>query len=394
MVDVSTGWGIVRNGYYEAALVLNGHTLTMRGTGTVPMSTVNASSSSGTLVLDGATLYLGKNASNLAGVNIIARGCATINIEVAPSALGSLTIAPTASGTTASNWNLPSTPLPTVDTSNIDTTGLTNGEVLTIFTAPNTTVLSNETISVQTSTRFTSELDGNLVKVAYIAGMPANFMHYDFDEGASSASDSGTAFDVGGENTDVTLVSSKNGKAIQVHTNFTPWWHTLANGTSPFHVGEVTVTTVAKLCETNIVLWGLGGSANANAMGLVATDANTVAVVVKNGSAIVETLATVTGANDLTKGWHFFAVVSDENGTTLYVDDLSVATAKSLPAGIGQQGQLGSFHGKPDGTGYNKVGASGYYLDDWRVYDAALTAKEVKALKRELNPDPLFIRLR
>ena len=46
------------------------------------------------------------------------------------------------------------------------------------------------------------------------------------------------------------------------------------------------------------------------------------------------------------------------------------------------------------GYGYNKAGANGYLLDDWRVYDAALTAKEVKALKRELNPDPLFIRLR
>ena len=43
---------------------------------------------------------------------------------------------------------------------------------------------------------------------------------------------------------------------------------------------------------------------------------------------------------------------------------------------------------------YSDVSARGFQLYDWRVYDAALTEKEVKALKSELLPDPLFIRLR
>jgi hypothetical protein len=88
-------------------------------------------------------------------------------------------------------------------------------------------------------------------------------------------------------------------------------------------------------------------------------------------------------------------VVADANGTTFYVDKQKATSDVPAATAIGQEGQLGSFHsGAP--TGYNKAGANGdgYYLDDWRVYDAALTAKEVKALKRELNPDPLFIRLR
>jgi hypothetical protein len=44
----------------------------------------------------------------------------------------------------------------------------------------------------------------------------------------------------------------------------------------------------------------------------------------------------------------------------------------------------------------NDGGASrgGNFLDDWRVYDTALTAKEIKVLKRELNPDPFVIRFR
>jgi hypothetical protein len=85
-------------------------------------------------------------------------------------------------------------------------------------------------------------------------------------------------------------------------------------------------------------------------------------------------------------------VVANGNGTALYVDDLSASTDKTVSFAIRLHGQLGSFHGGVIVA--SKVGADGYYLDDWRVYDAALTAKEVKALKRELNPDPLFIRLR
>ena len=96
LVDVSTGWGIVRSAHNEATLALDGHTLTMRGTGTVPMVNVNASGSTGTLVLDGATLQLTARACNFTGVNVVVKGCASVDLETAPSALGSLTLKPTA----------------------------------------------------------------------------------------------------------------------------------------------------------------------------------------------------------------------------------------------------------------------------------------------------------
>jgi len=392
----NNGWGIVNSGHAASVLALNGHTLTVSGAGYFPIVNANTASgtqTTGTLIADGVTLGLVSTACNLTGVDIIARGCATINIATAPTALGSLTIMPSATGTTASGWSLPSSPLPIVDTSNVDPTGLTAGQVLTIFTAPSATVLSNETISVQTSTRFTSELDGNLVKVTFRAGMPANFMHYDFDESAGAASDSGTAFNVGGEGSSVTLVNSKNGKAIQVHTGYTPYWDTLANGTSPFHAGAVTVTTVAKMKQTGVILWGLGNTNNSNpAMGLAVLDSTTAAVYARNTSGTVEKVVELSVTEDLTKGWHFFAVVANANGTTLYVDRLSATTDKTASFKIEQMGQFGSFHG--GAIGASKVGSDGYYLDDWRVYDATLTAKEIKVLKRELNPDPLFIRLR
>ena len=397
MVDVSTGWGIIRSSHYEAALVLNGHTLTMRGTGTVPMANVNASSSSGTLVLDGATLHLGSTACNLTGVNVIAKGCASIKIETAPTAIGSLTVKPSATGTTASNWSLPDSPLPIVDTSNIDTTGLTDGQVLTIFTAPS--ALSASTISVQAGGRFTAVIDGATVKATYSAGMPANFLHYDFDNGAAvdtgKAADSGTQISSVGEAGSVTLVNSKNGQAVQVHAGYTPYWDALANGTSPFHAGEVTVTTVAKLRQTGIILWGLGAASSNTAMGLVAEDAHTVSVVARKGTTTTETLATMTVAEDLTQGWHFYAVVATELGTTLYVDNLSVTSAAGFITGIGQQGQLGSFHG--GAFGGNKAGinsGAGYLLDDWRIYDAALTRKEIRQIKASIAPDPFRLYLR
>ena len=135
----------------------------------------------------------------------------------------------------------------------------------------------------------------------------------------------------------------------------------------------------------------LNGGSN-TALGLVAPTATSAAVIMRNPDGTVTTLATVSETDDLTKGWHLFVVVADANGTTFYVDDSKAASVVPAATAIGQQGQLGSFYnGK---IGANKVGTDGYYLDDWRVYDAALTAKEVKALKRELNPDPLFIRLR
>ena len=400
MVDVSTGWGLVRSGHNPAVLALNGHTLTMRGAGTVPMGKVNTeTTTTGTLVLDGAKLYLCNYASNLTGVNIVVKGSASVDFSVAPSAIGSLTFKPSATGTIADNWNLPAGLVPKVDTSNIDPTGLSASDTVTLLTVPSTVTLTDETVSVQVGSRYTATVSGYTV-TATVKEF-ANFTHYDFNNGAAvnsgAAADAGTTISTVGEAETQTLVNSKNGKAVKVFSasnsdRYTPYWDTFASGVSPFHAGEVTVTTVAKLKQTGIILWGLGGAANNAAMGLVALDANTVAVVARNGTATVETLATVTDADDLTKGWHFFAVIVNASGTTLYVDNKSVSTDKTVAVAVGQQGQLGSFHG--GAIGGSKVGADGYYLDDWCVYDAALTAKEVKALKRSLAPDPFIIRFR
>lgn len=400
MVDVGAGWGLVHSGWNDARLGLNGHTLTVRGAGTFPVVKANnlsGAATTGTLVLDGATLELSNAASNLAGINVVAKGCATINIAAAPSALGSLTISPTASGTTASNWNLPTTCVPVVNTANVDVSGLSGGQSLVLFTDTNEHLVYGSNVVWQVGGRFEGHNDAHEVTATYAAGIPQPFLHYDFNNGAAvdtgKASDSKYQISSVGEASSVTLVNSRNGKAVQVHTDYTPYWSSTTAGISSFHAGEATVATVARIKETGIILWGLGNNGGSNtALGLVAPTATSAAVIMRNPDGTVTTLATVSETDDLTKGWHLFVVVADANGTTFYVDDSKAASVVPAATAIGQQGQLGSFYnGK---IGANKVGADGYYLDDWRVYDAALTAKEVKALKRELNPDPLFIRLR
>ena len=393
----TNGWGIVNSGHAASVLALNGHTLTVSGAGYFPIVNANTTSgtqTTGTLIADGVMLGLVGNADkacNLTGVNVIAKGCATINLATAPSAIGSLTLKPSASGTTASSWNLPSGCVPTLDTSNVDPSGLTVGQVLTLFTAPSGTELTSETISVAAGGRYTVEISDNTVTATVKALAP--FLHYDFNGEASAAGDSTYNFG----NLNPTFVNGKNGSAGKFVSGTTPWFNSNTANKSPFYAGEMTVTSLLKVKEAdNTIIWNFG-SGYTDGIALIAKDSSTMAVVSwagqlyptgGNGSDVVS----VTEIGDLIGKWHLVSIVANANGTTLYVDGTSATVGTVLPGGINGQGQFGSIHGTK--KNYNAVSGDGYYLDDWRVYDAALTAKEIKALKRELNPDPLFIRLR
>jgi hypothetical protein len=79
------------------------------------------------------------------------------------------------------------------------------------------------------------------------------------------------------------------------------------------------------------------------------------------------------------------------------VDNAWASSEKTLPKEIRQYGQLGSFHNgaqNVDAPGANLVGAAGFLVDDFRIYDAAMVHAEIRAIKREICPNPLFIRLR
>ena len=392
----NNGWGIVNSGHAASVLALNGHTLTVSGAGYFPIVNANTASgtqTTGTLIADGVTLGLVGNADkacNLTGVNIVAKGCATINLATAPTALGSLTLKPSATGTTASSWNLPSGFVPAVDTSNIDAANLTVGQVLTLFTAPSATELTAETIAVKAGGRYTTAISGNTVTATVKA--PANFMHYDFNAANSIAADSTYNFG----NLNPTFVNGKNGKAGKIVSGTTPWYDSNTADKSPLHAGEMTAVSVMKLKEANnTILWNFG-SGWYDGMALIAKDASTLSVVSWSGQGGSggngREVVSVTGINKLVGAWHFVAIVANNNGTTLYVDRQSVAVDTPLPSAIGQKGQFGSIHGTV--KNYTAVSSAGYLLDDWRVYDAALTVDEIKELKRTICPDPLYIRLR
>ena len=388
----NNGWGIVNSGHAASVLALNGHTLTVSGAGYFPIVNANTASgtqTTGTLIAHGVTLGLvgdADKACNLTGVNVIAKGCATINLATAPSAIGSLTLKPSASGTTASSWNLPSGCVPTLDTSNVDPSGLTVGQVLTLFTAPPATELTSTTIAVKAGGRYTTSISVNIVTATVKA--PANFMHYDFNAANSIAADSTYNFG----NLNPVFVTGKNGNAGKFVSGTTPWYDSNTANKSPFYAGEMTVTTMLKVKEANnTILWNFGSGWDVG-MALIAKDSSTMSVVSWTGGAAGSDVVSVTDIADLMNKWHLVTIVANANGTTLYVDGTSATGGTVLPDGISGQGQFGSIHGTT--KNYNAVSGDGYLLDDWRVYDAALTAKEIKALKRELNPNPLFIRLR
>jgi len=374
----NNGWGIVNSGHAASVLALNGHTLTVSGAGYFPIVNANTASgtqTTGTLIADGVTLGLVGNADkacNLTGVNVIAKGCATINVATAPSALGSLTLKPSASGTTASSWSLPSGFVPSIDTSNVDPAGLTDGQVLTLFTAPSATELTAETIAVKAGGRYTTTISGNTVTATVVDVLSAQpFLHYDFDAENSIAADS--KYNIG--NLNPVLVDSPNGKAGTFDSSTKPYYGSNTSGKSPFHAGEMSASSLVMVKEANnTILWNFG-SGWSTGMALIAKDTATISLVSWTGGADGIDVVSVTGITDLMDNWHRITFVANANGTTLYVDGHSATTSTVLPADISGQGQFGSIHGTA--KNYAAVTGDGYLLDDWRVYDTALTYAEV-----------------
>ncbi len=396
--EATNGWGLVNSGHAATVLALNGHTLTVSGKGNFPIINANTASgttTTGTLILDGVTLGLVSQASNFTGVNIIFKGCGAINASVAPTAIGSLTVKPSKTGTTATAWNLPSGLVPAVDTSNIDPDTVEVGEVLDIFTAPSE--LAEDTISVEAGGRNTSAITGTKVQIT--VKELANYLHFDFDSlsgnlNSAKADDSNSQLASIGGSSDLNPVFSRNGKAMNFHDGYTPWWGSYASTSesaipsSPIHAGEMTATAVIKLRESgNSIVWGFGNNASSG-MAVIAKDDETIALAKWVSGGSVEEIATVTGIENLLGRYHFVAVIASAEGTELRVDRLSSKTEALLPSFDGR-GQLGSIHGGR--KGYNAIGSSGFAFDDWLVYDARLTDGELAALKKSLVPDPFVI---
>ncbi len=395
MIDIGAGWGLVHNDYGAAKLDLAGHTLTIRGTNkkNFPIQNLTAVQA-GTIILDGSTLHIGYNQPcNLSGVDVIVKGESLLYLFRNLISVGSIVAAPTATGVPdIEGLAYITNVVPVVKTCYIDTSDVAVGDTLTLLTS-DVAMTAGSNFTAVAGGRYTVTADGVSVKATVNELVP--FLHYDFNVSTASgfndyaASDS--RYTVSSPSAYGAYSPSRNGGAMLVSSAATPWWNANGSGNSPCYAGEMSVTALMKLNEaSNTILWNWG-PAGGTGIALIAKDAATLALVSWTGGGVGSDLVSVTDIDDLVGRWHFVTVVAGVDSTTLYVDDKSATVATAIPEGVNAKGQLGSIHS--NAKTYTNVSV-GFYLDDWRVYDATLTKKEVRVLRAELNPPALVIKLR
>ena len=286
----------------------------------------------------------------------------------------------------------------------IDPEAISAGAELTLLTVKSDTInLSQSPIVNSMGSRYQTAISEKTIVATVKEGLPANFFHYDFNSedgntSANAASDSTWQLDSWGDvDGEDMRVPSRNGKAARLFyqndgNRFCAYWGGNSADESPFHAGAGTIVSVLKPQDTDKrVVWALG-SGNASGIDCVALavdDENTLSLIKKDGAKIVS----VTGIKNLTSAYHFVAAICTPEATTLMVDDLVASSGPTVLNTIDGRGQLGSTHGA-NPPGYSRQGANGCYLDDWAVYDAVLTMKELRALRSLLTPRPFVLRIR
>lgn len=429
-VDADHEYGLLANGFNVTTLTLNGHTLTKIGNGEFSMTQTNTSANdTGSIVVQsGALRFPNDKNNNLAGAKIgVYPGAALRVSEAAITACAGIVFeggnSPiefrTATGKLAEGI------VPVVNATAFDPAGVAVGTEVTLLTDPNNGLLgTNDTaiVSLALGSRFTAvTVTAGAVKATVQDPLAANkFMHYDFNESGTEvtldgakAVDSTYAISSWGDkngNGPFTVSKGRNGRSAHIfytsdNDRFVPYWGGNSANKAPNYAGALTVTTVARLdfagrtaageVTTAVPLWGLGKTVGGSGFGLVCTGADSVGVVAWPTPNASELIVEMTGIANLKTAFHFFAIVATPAGITLYVDDRAVATTKTIPANIGQAGQIGSLHGG-DIRAYSRVntGDGGYYLDDWAIYDTALTAREIGRLRLRLLAVPLVFRVR
>ena len=428
LVSADYEWGLVRSSYWQTTLKLNGHTLTKKGRGILAFANTLApddSTGAGTIVVEEGTISFEKSGSVFNRVALKMLGTSTLNLEQNLSGLTSLTLSPTAGGITFNNRAKLNASVPiTLNAAGFDADDIPAGSTSVVLLKgnENETSFTNGFATVALGGRFKDQDETEYEGLEYSAGgssvsakvrAPQNIYHYDFDKDVTTgdigaATDSYASINWGGEKSGsgpFVVRRGRSGKSAHVGifdgNTLTPWWNSNDKGRNLQSAGAVTVTTVARLmCADReggmAPLWGLGSTTagSQQGLGLVAVDKTTVAVVTWSGGTLWE-VCRATNVQNLTTQFHFFAIVLDGYSTRFYVDSRAPIVGESFVPAMGQAGQLGSFHGGTLG-GYKKLwsGDGGYYLDDWAVYDAALSTSEIRALRLAFCPSPFIVIMR
>lgn len=428
LVSADYEWGLVGSGYKTVTLKLNGHTLTKKGRGILAFANTlapNDETGAGTIVVEEGTLSFEKYGSVFNRVALKMLGTSTLNLEQNLSGLTSLTLSPTAGGITFNDRSKLNASIPiTLNAAGFDADDIPAGSesVILLKGKDSETSFTNGFATIALGGRFKDQEDAEYEGLEYSAGgssvsakvqAPQNIYHYDFDKDVTTgdigaADDSYASINWGGEKSGsgpFVVRRGRSGKSAHVGifdgNTLTPWWDSNDKGRALQSAGAVTVTTVARLMcadreDGMAPLWGLGSTTagSCQGLGLVAVDKTTVAVVTWSSGTLRE-VCRATNVQNLTTQFHFFAIVLDGYSTRFYVDSRAPIVGESFVPALGQAGQLGSFHGGTLG-GYKKLwsGDGGYYLDDWAVYDAALSTSEIRALRLNFCPSPFIVIMR
>ena len=412
-VDSNREWGILQSGYGQTALDLAGHTLTKQGAGSFFLCNTQGSAA-GAIVVEEGTLEITCNgqdvayASSLSSATVKMMPGTTLNMDVGFTA-SLVQLYPQTKGINIiKKGNL-------TGTLKLDATGFLIseaeaevGKTYTLVTGTKNTITNGfATVSLGSRVKTDYAADGSALTVTI--QKPVNLMHYDFNQSsvgfAQKAADSTNQISWwGDQNGNGPFIVNHGKTGTSAHIFYTsnsdrlaPYWDNISTGAGYQTYGVLTVTAVSRVLAAGrsqgaLPIWGLGATANSRAgFGLVAVDKTTAAVVTW-ASGVATEVCRVENIPDMTKSFHFFAIVLDGTTATLYVDKMEPATGKMTMPSMGQCGQFGSFHGGVIAA-YPRVqsGDNGLYLDDWAVYDAALFESEVNALRKKLLPDPFVI---
>ncbi len=428
LVSADYEWGLVGSHYAQVSLKLNGHTLTKKGRGILAFANTLAPDSgegAGTIVVEEGTLSFEKVGSVFNRVALKMLGTSTLNLDQNLSGLTSLQLSPTAGGITfKKRKNLKASIPITLNAAGFDADDIPAGStsVVLLKGTDDETGFTNGFATVSLGGRFKDQGETDYAGLEYSAGgssvsakvqTPENIYHYDFNKDVTTgaigaADDSYAAINWGGEKSGSGPFVVRRGRSGQsAHVGIfdgntlTPWWDSNDKKRTLQDAGAFTVTTVARLlCADReggkAILWGLGSTSAGARQGLalIAVDKTTVSVVTWKDDVATE-VCRATNIPNLTTQFHFFAVVMDGYSTRFYVDSRAPVVGKAFVPAMGQMGQLGSFHGGALG-GYTKLwpGDGGYYLDDWAVYDAALSTSEIRRKRLDLCPSPFIVIMR
>ncbi len=405
VVESGHDWGLLAPRYGDTYLDLGGHTLTKRGEGRFWVSTTTANSSGTIRVQEGVFFPCrsknGIGKVNLKGVRLSLEDNATLAIELQEAGIKDKTKA--LAGLSGIEFHAAkdgalraygmkyidsAIPL-TVDISGFASEDLTLGETMTLVTRSSS---SHGNLTDRKWTVLGGRFSDTSVAAGEITatvGELRNLWHYDFDKGAvndrtseESALAAGSFTRLGDwENVTETprTIATALGRAVLTSTGFAPSWTTNDGGRAPFAACTLTATIAVKATANAAeTVWRFGAADN-NHVKLLQKDPGLSLAIVTNG--VTTTLVTLPGQT-LKGSYHFVSAVFTMNETRLQLDGKDSAVGAAIPfemiPNIGQVGALGA----------------GYWVDDWRVFDAELTAEELAAVRKSVLVLPFRIIIR